>query len=282
MIKYFKGFILPHLNIIFYIIRRSILYKILKINNKTIGDFSFNFFVSLLYNLRINPKEKFIYNNDKMIYYSRKIRIASHYFSGIDYRMNHILNSYLINQIDFKKGDIVFDCGANIGEFSVALNEKYSGLIYFCFEPSLLEFEALEKNTRNYNSTNFNVALFNKKGVSEFFEENDSGDSSLFGENLNSIQINTDTIDNVLELNKINKIKFLKLEAEGAEPEILFGATKSLKKIEFISVDVGPERGIENKKTATEVNEILTNNGFKLIDLNNKRFVLLYQNKLNL
>lgn len=55
---------------------------------------------------------------------------------------------------------------------------------------------------------------------------------------------------------------------------------KSLKKIKYISVDVGPERGPENHKTISDVNEILIKNGFKLIDLNNKRFILLFRNEL--
>ena len=44
------------------------------------------------------------------------------------------------------------------------------------------------------------------------------------------------------------KIKLLKVEAEGAEPEVLLGTAKILKRIEFISVDCGPERGLEIRK----------------------------------
>lgn len=143
MVKYFKQFISPYIKIILINIRRSIFYKTLKIKNDIIRNFLFDFFLNLLYNLKINSKEKYIFDKENKMYYSRKIRIASHYFSGVDFRINHILNSYLANQIDFKKGDIIFDCGANIGEFSVALNTINKDLIYYCSEPSQLEFEAL-------------------------------------------------------------------------------------------------------------------------------------------
>jgi hypothetical protein len=61
------------------------------------------------------------------------------------------------------------------------------------------------------------------------------------------------------------RIKLLKVEGEGAEPEILFGAVDFLSRIEFISVDVGPERGIEQATTRSEVFNFLQDNHFKLI-----------------
>ena len=69
-----------------------------------------------------------------------------------------------------------------------------------------------------------------------------------------------------------------KLEAEGNEIQVLLGSLKTLKKIEFISVDYGPEKGIEEDHTMIDVNELLIQNNFKLIDFNNIRMVGLYKN----
>ena len=74
-------------------------------------------------------------------------------------------------------------------------------------------------------------------------------------------------------------IKVFKVEAEGYEPEVLEGAIETLKLVEYVTVDFGPERGKKNKNTVVEVNEILLDNYFKLIKFSNFRTVGLYKNK---
>ena len=47
----------------------------------------------------------------------------------------------------------------------------------------------------------------------------------------------------------MEKIKLLKLQAEGAEPEVSKGSLNSLKNIKFITADLGPERGLNQEST---------------------------------
>ena len=67
----------------------------------------------------------------------------------------------------------------------------------------------------------------------------DGADSSLiyFGTD-NSINVETKMLDSF----NYDKIKLLKIEAEGAELEVLKGSIKTIKKTEYITVDYGPER----------------------------------------
>ena len=74
-------------------------------------------------------------------------------------------------------------------------------------------------------------------------------------------------------------IKLLKIEAEGAEPEVLIGAEQTIKLCEYISVDAGPERGIEQKTTIKEVKQFLLSRNFTLIQKSFDRVVLLFKNK---
>ena len=74
-------------------------------------------------------------------------------------------------------------------------------------------------------------------------------------------------------------IKLLKLEAEGHEKEVVLGSLNTLKNIEYISVDFGPEKGTEEENTMVDINEIIIQNNFKLIDFNNQRMIDLYKNK---
>ena len=76
-------------------------------------------------------------------------------------------------------------------------------------------------------------------------------------------------------------IKLLKIEAEGAEPEVLRGAEKTIKNCNYISVDAGPERGMEQKTTVKEVSQFLLNRNFILLRKSTERIVLLFKNKKN-
>ena len=90
------------------------------------------------------------------------------------------------------------------------------------------------------------------------------------------------TIDKFMIQNKIKgkKIKLLKLEAEGYEPEILQGCINNLENIMYISADIGPERGISNQCTVVEVTNFLVSKGFKIIDFGYPRITALYKNEL--
>ena len=74
------------------------------------------------------------------------------------------------------------------------------------------------------------------------------------------------------------RIKLLKLEAEGAEPEAIEGCRGILPRIEYISADVGFERGVEQTNTMAPVTNYLLANGFELVDVGQKRLVALYRN----
>ena len=86
-------------------------------------------------------------------------------------------------------------------------------------------------------------------------------------------------MDNIINSEKYQLIKLLKIDAEGAEPEILMGASKLLHKIKYITVDVGPERGLLEESTDKETTEFLLNNNFTLLYENRERQTILFENK---
>ena len=106
-----------------------------------------------------------------------------------------------------------------------------------------------------------------------------SGDSSILPINnyTEIISIQTTTLDN--EIDKIQqKIKLIKLEAEGFEPEILQGLKKYLNSVEYITVDCGFERGIKQESTIAECSNYLLKNNFKMINFGAPRMVTLFKN----
>ena len=60
--------------------------------------------------------------------------------------LNRIFKSYCLDMISIDAGDIVVDCGANIGELNLALQSKNIEVNYYAFEPDQDTFECLKLN----------------------------------------------------------------------------------------------------------------------------------------
>lgn len=221
-------------------------------------------------------KNKFqiIDNKYDEIYISRLNR-CNIYINGIENRLNKLYKSYTLNNVPINRNDIVIDCGSNIGEFSIYISKKF-GCKVFSFEPELIEFDVLNENTKNLNITTINKALSNKNGNFSLYSKNVSGDSSLIDNGSNHIKkINTIKLDDYIE--NETKIKLFKLEAEGFEPEILEGSIKTLKSVEYVACDCGPERGITNEFTFNTVYKFLINQNFSLINSDLNRYIFLFK-----
>ena len=210
--------------------------------------------------------------NNKKFYYpnNRILRIVN----NEDLLIKNIRASYCLDEIDFSNDDVIIDCGANVGELKLAIEAYGKNINYFGFEPDEATFKCLSKNNSD-NKNLFNKALSNKNEKNKFFLDTAGGNSSLvyFGKD-NFIEIDCVRLD-MMDIPK--KIKLFKVEAEGFEPEVLYGAEKILKNIEYISVDFGSERGMDQKNTVIEVNSFLLNNNFKLYKFSNHRTVGLYK-----
>lgn len=202
---------------------------------------------------------------DSTIFFYHPQRI-SRYFIGVDERLDKLLAEYLIDQIeDFNPG-LVIDIGSNIGEFSLAIGKRFPNSRTIRFEPSVTEGMASLWNLRNMQSELITRALWSEQTTLEFFMANESGDSSLFKprENLKSEKIEVSTLDLELRSSGATIIELVKLEAEGAEPEILLGAPNVLRRTRYLVADLGPERGLEQSPTFNEANSILVKSGFSL------------------
>ena len=77
---------------------------------------------------------------------------------------------------------------------------------------------------------------------------------------------------------EIKKVKILKLEAEGFEPEILSGIGNRIEDIEYIAIDGGYERGKKEEQTFTTITNFLINNGFEISDIYFSWYRALFRN----
>tara|TARA_B100001540_G_scaffold314622_1_gene340006 strand:+ start:645 stop:1526 length:882 start_codon:yes stop_codon:yes gene_type:complete len=236
----------------------------------------------------------FFYNKNGKIFYENSMYYKNIYNSKFYYpntRFLRVVNdeeilieiineSYCLDFIDFNNNDIVIDCGANVGELKLALNQRGVSIDYYAFEPDETVFKCLQLNSPDNTNNLHNIGLSNANATKILFIDSDGGNSSFidFGSKQKK-EVESITLDS-LNLNK--NIKLFKVEAEGFEPEVLYGSKNTLKIVDYISVDFGSERGKDQSNTVTEVNKFLYENNFSLVSFSNFRTVGLYRNNKSL
>ena len=229
-----------------------------------------------------DKKHDLFFINDFLIkqYFSNKIRGINLYSSGLEYRKLQIADSYKLNNIDFEYTDKVIDCGANYGDLWLFLRDKIKVDNYIAFEPGINEFRALKKNVPNNNI--YNLGLGKGESKLKFYINEKDADSSLIEPIIYDeiCEIQTTTLNSFFNNYDLEVIKLLKLEAEGYEPEILLGSNKVLNKIEFIAIDGGYERGKKLEETLSTQLNFLSENNFKIIEVNLKWGRAILKNKL--
>jgi FkbM family methyltransferase len=193
--------------------------------------------------------------------YQRVIR----YIFGIDWILLKLYESYGMETLLMGEvPEIVIDCGANVGEFSILCERRFGASVY-AFEPDPISSYCHRLNTRGMKHVLFELALSDKTGSSIFYSAPDGADSSLYPpENTYlEILIQTQRFDEMPNLFSQQGSRLLKMDAEGFEPEVLAGFGDTLQLFKWVTVDVSAERGGDG--TGPEVISILEKYGFDKI-----------------
>jgi len=223
--------------------------------------------------------EAFIVTDKELQGFQYKIRHQKQcdmaYRFGVRRRAASLGACYFLDQIKFNDGDIFLDCGANVGDLKIWVDSQDVSIEYLAFEPSPVEYRCLKENVAP--SVAHNIGLWNETGELEFFVSSQGADSSLIRPASfdDQIKVKVERLDKYVN----GPIKLLKLEAEGAEPEILQGLGAKLMQIEYISADLGYERGIDCESTLVPVTNLLLQRGFEMIEVSHGRICALYKNK---
>jgi len=149
---------------------------------------------------------------------------------------------------------VVFDVGANTGEFSemiiASLDNKLNFQLHL-FEPSQFSFKKLtERITPSQKIILNNFALGKKEETAElFYEKEGSGFASLTKRRLEHFDINFNkseriqikTVDSYCTLKDIKNIDLLKIDVEGHELDVLEGSAKMFEKnvVRMVSFEFG-------------------------------------------
>lgn len=223
-----------------------------------------------------DARRLFVVSDDTgVVHVARKERVRLQNM-GVAARRNRLIREYLGGADLIRPGDVIIDCGANIGEFAVAC--AMAGGCVHAFEPDPKEFGALVANATG-DITTVNEALWHSTETLKFYDNNASGDSSLIDTGIADavLEIKGTRLDEYALRAGINNVRLIKIEAEGAEPEVLDGAGDLLDYSDYITVDMGPERGVSQENTVVAVNDRLIERGFRLIHFDNIRFCGLFE-----
>jgi FkbM family methyltransferase len=144
---------------------------------------------------------------------------------------------------------VVFDVGANLGNWTEEILKLNKNITVHCFEPSASTFKKLNSKNFPKNVHLNNIALGAIDTKNEFYVYKDSPSLNSFykREGINTSTktkkelVTVETLENYCKKNRIETIDLVKLDVEGYEFEVLKGMGAMLKegKIEKIQFEYG-------------------------------------------
>lgn len=149
-------------------------------------------------------------------------------------------NPYGIEDAKLSENDVLIDVGANIGMFSIYAHMKY-GCEIIAFEPIKDNYENFKRNIllNNLNPNKFklfNCAITNvendiiKLGK---FDHNSGGATQIYNYVNNFEECKTDTLSKYIT----PKCKFLKIDCEGSEYELIPTIIDKLNQFDYVGIE---------------------------------------------
>ena len=169
-----------------------------------------------------------------------------------------------------KGGDIVFDCGAHHGLYSLLISRAVgkNGMIY-CFEPDDENYRILTGNVRKNGIKNIKVVkmgLWSGKGRALFRTNLGHSSHIIIGTSANARKKNIEsirltTIADFSKEMKLKKIDFMKMDIEGAEIEAIEGSLAFIKN-NSVNFAIASYHIRENKPTALRLEKLFKSIGY--------------------
>lgn len=166
----------------------------------------------------------------------------------------HVINDILPKYLKKESKPVLFDVGANIGNYSLLLAKNYPNARICSFEPNPYSFAELKGNLKGSKIKVYNFGFGqnkSKKNLYVYKKNTESQHASLyneFGKVINTelgkeeilpIEVEINTIDSFCVDENINNIDFIKIDVEGHEFAILKGALNMInhKRIKIIQFE---------------------------------------------
>src|SRR5918998_4237267 len=230
----------------------------------------------------------FLYSSTEIFGVDKTLLLEIHVPSH-DYRIHCPLNKEdfivmtkheeeIIGLFHPKEGDTVVDIGAHMGRYTITSSKSVgaSGRV-IAVEAHPYNFRLLQDNLRLNKLTNvcaLNLAVYSKKARLKLYLPDEdlgyTGHHSLMTNYLATknrkqkegryIEVQADTLDNLLRSKGITTVNWIKIDVEGAEYEVLKGAVETLAESKDISILVE----VHGKETYHPTMELFKLNNFKI------------------
>ncbi len=162
--------------------------------------------------------------------------------------MRELNDNQAINNLGLGPGSMAIDIGAHVGIVSIFLAIRYPGVIVYAYEPIQANFERLNRNLKangvwgdDYDTitgvyANPIAVTGDGRNLPLFANLSDnSGGSSAFGGFSGSKEdVFSTTLEEIFELGEIDRCNLLKIDAEGAEYEILEAGEAYLDRVDWL------------------------------------------------
>jgi FkbM family methyltransferase len=187
---------------------------------------------------------------------------ARRYRHGIERRCRTLTDRYLgFGQVPIRPGDQIINVGANVGEVAKTLAARGAKVIALECDAKVLP--CLGANTKGKAVSILPVAAWKEDGPLSVYVATEEADTSAFTPSNKTEVVAARTIDAVADEAGIDRVHLIVGDAEGAEPEVLMGARKTLARTSFVSMACGYERAGERAQEQSEA--ILKEAGFDTI-----------------
>lgn len=152
---------------------------------------------------------------------------------------------------------VIFDVGANVGEYSVIAKKINKEAQIHCFEIHTDTVKTLQGNLKNFSNIVINnFGLSNKSSTVDFLDYGSNSGANSFitapaFQHLGETKISKSKVitgDEYCAKNKVNKIDVLKIDVEGHEYSVLegFSTMLSMQNISVIQFEYGYNNGDEH------------------------------------
>jgi FkbM family methyltransferase len=175
---------------------------------------------------------------------------------------------------------VLFDVGANTGDYSKNLREVYPCSKIYAFEPNPNAFQKLKNVAEPINVKCFNIGLGNKQQELEiYFPQNEKATqhaslnkqvlTNLHQESVESEKVEIQTLDYFCKVQNIKTINFLKIDTEGFEYMVMQGAENMINNdcIDIILFEFN-EMNVYTKVFLKDFYDILSNYNIYRLDSN--------------
>lgn len=184
---------------------------------------------------------------------------------------------------------VIFDVGAHHGNIAALYKQIFPKSKIFCFEPFPASYQMLQSLLGgNPDYKLFDFGLSDQSGMSKFYSNFYSPTNSLLKSDKNAdiiwgnqlldnkeiIEVKLRTLDEVIVDQGINQIDILKLDVQGAEPQVIKGALQSIKKgiIKLVYTEIIALPTYEGQVEFEEVIKLFKELGFELFSIYNNSY----------